>query len=98
MYQMDLQTVTLARLCDDAAGELWFASLYRVPEDLEGQATFLAKADGVLAGLAVADLVGCLACHKCFVFFLSQAWLQHVVCSASSSIAPAMIAAAKWDI
>ncbi|KAA6425578.1 MAG: Nicotinate-nucleotide pyrophosphorylase [carboxylating] [Trebouxia sp. A1-2] len=29
----------------------------RVPEDLEGQATFLAKADGVLAGLAVADLV-----------------------------------------
>ena len=30
---------------------------YRVPEDLEGQATFLAKADGVLAGLAVADLV-----------------------------------------
>ena len=28
-----------------------------VSEDLEGQATFLAKADGVLAGLAVADLV-----------------------------------------
>ena len=28
-----------------------------MPEDLQGQATFLAKADGVLAGLAVADLV-----------------------------------------
>ena len=33
------------------------ASYYRVPEDLQGQATFLAKADGVIAGLAVADLV-----------------------------------------
>ncbi len=33
---------------------------FRVPEDLEGQATFLAKADGVLAGLAVADLVCCV--------------------------------------
>lgn len=35
---------------------LWCAS-HRVPEDLQGQAVFLAKADGVLAGLAVADLV-----------------------------------------
>ena len=33
----------------------------RVPEDMQGTATFLAKADGVLAGLAVADLVSITA-------------------------------------
>lgn len=45
-------------LCAAAAGQPWSASFYRVPEDLQGKATFLAKADGVIAGLAVADLVG----------------------------------------
>ena len=35
----------------------------RVPEDMQGTATFLAKADGVLAGLAVADLVRITACQ-----------------------------------
>ena len=52
-------------LCAVAAGELWSASIYRVPEDLQGKATFLAKADGVIAGLAVADLVGNTETKRC---------------------------------
>lgn len=58
--------------CFVAAGELWCASFYRVPEDLQGQATFLAKADGVIAGLAVADLV-CSAKMQSFLLHLLQA-------------------------
>ncbi|KAL0039454.1 hypothetical protein WJX79_008930 [Trebouxia sp. C0005] len=53
----DLAEVVQFALAEDA-GELGdVTTLSTVPEDLEGQATFLAKADGVLAGLAVADLV-----------------------------------------
>ena len=57
VFAFGMGKLTVSALCGDAAGQLWCASSYRVPEDLEGQATFLAKADGVLAGLAVADLV-----------------------------------------
>lgn len=53
----DLAEVVQFALAEDA-GELGdVTTLSTVPEDLEGQATFLAKADGVLAGLAVVDLV-----------------------------------------
>lgn len=53
----DLAEVVQFALAEDA-GELGdVTTLSTVPEDLQGKATFLAKADGVLAGLAVADLV-----------------------------------------
>lgn len=47
----------------------------RVPEDMQGTATFLAKADGVLAGLAVADLVSPTACSS-----------QHVLASVATCV------------
>ncbi|KAL3135671.1 hypothetical protein ABBQ38_006145 [Trebouxia sp. C0009 RCD-2024] len=53
----DLAEVVQFALAEDA-GELGdVTTLSTVPEDLQGKATFLAKADGVIAGLAVADLV-----------------------------------------
>ena len=56
-------------------------AVYRVPEDLQGVATFLAKADGVLAGLAVADLVRASSANgQQFATFnadLTAAWCEH---------------------
>ncbi|KAK9814622.1 hypothetical protein WJX72_008859 [[Myrmecia] bisecta] len=53
----DLQQVITAALCEDAGTEGDVSTLATVAKQTQAEAVFLAKASGVLAGLAVADEV-----------------------------------------
>lgn len=66
-HRESLRVPSLCALCVlFAADDRCLLIYHRVPEDLQGKATFLAKADGVIAGLAVADLVGNTDHYTCF--------------------------------
>ncbi|WIA22958.1 hypothetical protein OEZ86_009885 [Tetradesmus obliquus] len=53
----DIKAVIAAALAEDAGNRGDITTLSTIPESTQATATFLAKADGVLAGLAVAKMV-----------------------------------------
>ncbi|KAF6263340.1 Quinolinate phosphoribosyl transferase [Scenedesmus sp. NREL 46B-D3] len=53
----NIKAVIAAALAEDAGNHGDITTLSTIPESTQASATFLAKADGVLAGLAVANLV-----------------------------------------
>lgn len=53
----DIKAVIAAALAEDAGNRGDITTLSTIPESTQATATFLAKADGTVAGLAVADMV-----------------------------------------
>ncbi|PWZ41846.1 Nicotinate-nucleotide pyrophosphorylase [carboxylating], chloroplastic [Zea mays] len=53
----DLRAVIALALAEDAGDRGDVSCLATIPSDVEAEATFIAKADGVIAGISLADMI-----------------------------------------